>query len=133
MTTANNLETLLREWAAIEPDRCRIVTGQNGGYTYEVFRLFTTPSGEDYEFDTSNECFYEIEIQGTVQKAIEARGWKWSVGCTHGHHFSASILSKPIITSWGGTRNKLADDFADTPAEALLSAYIIALESEGKP
>lgn len=62
-------------------------------------------------------------IQGVLQEAIAARGWTWQVQI-----WNTNNLKFHIAYVVGGGRQ--TESQAETPAEALLQAYIAALEGE---
>ena len=59
-------------------------------------------------------------LQGVIQEAIVARGWIFSLDRVNGH-YTAYIWDERDREMGAGSR--------DTPAEALLRAYITALEA----
>lgn len=106
-TQTPTLETLLRRWAELEPARCRIELPESV-WCCGMDR-FLIGSQIDLVF-----------IQCAVQEAIEARGWVWRVR-GHGNYAVAWV--------WFNILSSDHEQTADTPAAALLSAYLQALEA----
>lgn len=109
-----NLETLLREWAAIEPERCSWGLPVNGVdisvQTSGIWRTVLDDHGSEFH-----------RIQPAAQEAIEARGWIWSV---RGHSTHA------VARVWLNIQSEDHEVTADTPAEAILSAYLQAMKAQ---
>jgi len=64
--------------------------------------------------------YEEYVIQGVIQDAIVARGW----GC-YQYHYDRRAPKKEYAYIRGG-----AEGEGETPVEALLAAYVAALEAE---
>lgn len=101
------MKELLRRWSELEPNRC----GKPGD-VWQVMRE-TWCSAEwfgGFDYD---------RIQGAVQGAIEARGWQWEL---HGSKAYSEAVVKHVSIDM-----KIKN--ADSPAEALLSAYLAVLDT----
>lgn len=74
----------------------------------------------DNEWFVYDDCAFRMMmvLQCAVQEAIEARGWYWGI----------NNLAGPCATVYAGT-GIVKQQPADTPAEALLSAYLQAIEA----
>lgn len=108
MSETNELEALLRRWAELEPGRCRLDTATNdlGVMLRDNWKKGLTFMGEpDPE-----------RIQGAVQEAIEARGWHWTI-------------QGKIQKTYAHIDNIGGGAYADSPAAALLKAYLAAVKS----
>jgi hypothetical protein len=114
-----NLPELLRMWAKLEPERCEHWTGI-------PVETFTAPLGTGHqvllaadEGSPSSPLRLAI-IQAAVQEAIEARGWKWLISHAQAGHYEAQAGPRSLEPAYS----------ASTPGEALLSAYLAALEAQ---
>lgn len=111
---------LLKRWASLEPAWCG-VDDERASVMTDVGTPLERPRFTA-QFHRLGQ--YEPHILAAVIEAIEARGWLWSVG---------TVTSRPRIWAfvnrdrhgWGCSGK------ADYPAEALLAAYLAALEAEG--
>ena len=125
----NELETLLRRWSELEPDRC-IIDSRGFIHFPSLEAGDTNPSmsvwDAEYTLDrmtllNPNECRLFLAIaQGAIQEAIEARGWEWTTGRT------TNFLNQMFV--WANVMGVVG--IADTPAAALLTAYLSALEAQ---
>ena len=110
---------LLERWAEMEPERCTKVELINDGYGR--FVRFGKYVDMPPEWTTSI-------VQGDVQQAIEARGWDWkmhSVDFRDGKPrtcFATALYPRGEMSLRSITRQ------ATSPTEALLTAYLAALE-----
>jgi hypothetical protein len=123
------MKELLERWAALEPERvkrrwdgCLGVAYDDGGLVLEE-RPGTYGSPEFHKFAG-------IYVQAAVQEAIEARGWNWEAArkgkwpdgaWMHTGHVWHPFSARP--DEFGYSRQ--------SPAEALLSAYLTAVEAQG--
>jgi len=64
-------------------------------------------------------------LQAVLQEAISAKGWQ---GIILFNQERNRAVIEDIVDGWGGTR-KLSELEGDSPAAALLAAYITALEA----
>lgn len=114
---------LLEQWSDIEPDRCTYVSG-----------IFTI-RGWSISYDTDvSERLTQAEIQCSVQEAIEQRGWNWYVGRVRidgKMYFKAGISIPDADPELSQRLNAFLS--ADSAARALLSAYLIAVETTDEP
>ena len=121
MSTAEKtttLEALLRRWAELEPDACEYDTDL-GCYSVVVGDLW---------IPLDNWHTKAYTAQAATQEAIERRGLHWSVWTnpsdTREPPYGAAV--------WVDLSDEETDRYgADTPAAALLSAYVQALEGLG--
>jgi hypothetical protein len=106
------VKALLERWAKLEPERCQTSDGAvhlGQGFAFMVH----------WPMLTADPVKVAVIFGATVE-AIKARGWDWSVGNTLNRPYSGHIV-KPRFTYV---------QKASTPAEALLTAYLEALEAE---
>lgn len=107
------MKDLLQEWAELEPSRCKFEAwADNYGHwvQQDIITVWVGPRASGG---------YKVEIiQHAVQQAIEARGWVWSLVMQHtGSKYLASA------------RGRLGRS-DDSPAHALLSAYLQAIKAQ---
>lgn len=104
------MRELLKRWAELEPDRCHLKKNIDG---------FTINSGKWWDLLFTGNLPSEdglMKVQYAVQQAIIARGWL-------------------LDLDWDGTRweawvnSGWADRSPNSAAEALLSAYLDAIEA----
>jgi hypothetical protein len=107
------MKELLERWRAVEPSRFRL--DPDGDYS--VFL-----SGFWWGFPPGV-GIVDAHVQQGVQEAIEARGWMGAVG------FGGARGADAMVLKTEGADG--ADANGSTPAEALLSAYLTALEAQG--
>jgi hypothetical protein len=73
-------------------------------------------------------------IQGGIQRAIQAHGWVFVIVCYPPDSFDpcghCRVVIEMIVDGWNGTE-KIAESEADTPAEAILAAYMAVCEAMG--
>lgn len=111
------MEELLKRWAELEPARCRI----------ELLESVWCCGMDRFLIGAEIDAVF---VQCAVQEAIEARGLFWSVGQRRSGktwlvHYVALVADDPAEL-----RTKLSHGgISDTPAAALLTAYIAALEA----
>lgn len=84
----------------------------------------------------SSDAYYpDFIVQGCVQRACERREWHWLVcmDCWREGEYRAeiSIISESCISSMVEV-NEIAMKWGNSPAEALLVAYIAAVREEAK-
>src|SRR5690606_34395902 len=101
---------LLRKWAQHEPERCSF----DGDTCRLAWRL-------DEPGDTTKAEMNNAMTLAAVIEAIEARGWWWNVGTT---------LQEPVQAYVQSPERNFRPVRAETPAAALLGAYVAALEAE---
>lgn len=114
--TTTELAALLRKLSAISPKECR--------YTEEgEWQILDTNTGHWLHLYDANEID-PFRVGGLLQRRIQARGWKWNIGLSTSDQatgpFWADIDAITEYTFWC---------YGDTPAAALLTAYIAALEA----
>jgi hypothetical protein len=126
----NDLETMFRRWAELEPDRCEFNPAARKQDKREVWQYVIDAFGVTHwifpgDFDEDFDEFPEIPsvLEYATREAIEARGWSWII---------ESSTSAP---KYGAALDEMGNASlewknADTSAEALLSAYLSALESQ---
>jgi len=111
------MKDLLERWAETEPNRCEIHT--DGLY----YSLNTFPNVLVIE----TRRWHLPIIQGAVQEAIEARdGLRWHIGLggeTINWWYAQIDKDGKVIGSWEA-------ESSNSPAEALLTAYLSALEAQ---
>lgn len=128
------MEKLLKRWSELEPKACNHTPGGS-----QVDHVWFLP-GVDWGFDEPGEDLTDLpSIQGAVQLAIEARGWYWSLpnaiergwGETWSIHSQDKLYRAVVIYGYGqfNYECKQEGESPENPAEALLSAYIAALEA----
>lgn len=100
------MRELLERWAKLEPDKCQVVSGHYLVDGRIVYLLRT----DTIEVDAL------MITQWAVQKAIIAREWYFEIFCNP---------TKCTV----GVLSSMATE--DNPAEALLGAYLAALEGRG--
>jgi hypothetical protein len=118
------MKELLERWAALEPERvkrrwdgCLGVAYDDGGLVLEE-RPGTYGSPEFHKFAG-------IYVQAAVQEAIEAHEWDWDL-CFN-HQQDSPRYCAIIGDLYNGST---PGEWGSTPAEALLSAYLTALEAQ---
>ena len=107
----NEIDTLLRRWAELAPDECRIVDDQG--------IAILLGNGELSPYLDYSDVTDLFVIQGAVQEAIEARGWEWKLESIGGRATG--------YVSHGDTQRH---ERAQNPAAALLTAYLSAIEAQ---
>ena len=123
-TKPQTLEALLRRWAELEPDRCVIEGNYHGKpqacfYDVDLYvdmDLFSPSIPKDDRREIDAKLFWPVCY------AIERRGWSWRVMSYKGQHAVARV--------WRHIMSEDNDVTSDTPAAALLSAYVQALEGQ---
>lgn len=110
------MKELLEKWAEIEPDP-------------STFNWDDSIQWIEYPVEHVSLCPIVKSIQIHVQQAIEARGWDWkmhSVDFKDGKprtYFATALYPRGEISLGSVTRQ------TTSPAEALLTAYLAALEA----
>ena len=118
-TDTTTLEALLRRWAELEPERC-ILTG------YEPYQGYSVRvKGAMQMADLLHAGDYVV--QGATQEAIERRGWMWSLDSQYMDSGVPLGLCSAIVCDEDDINEHAT---SDTPAAALLSAYVQALEAQ---
>lgn len=118
MTETQTLEALLRRWAELEPLVVYLQTDGHG-------RLLCVHI--DNEWFVYDDCAFRMRmvLQCAAQEAIEARSWSWDL--------DACYMDNEEKRMYGATVY-VVGDFCEsreyTPAAALLSAYLQALEAQ---
>lgn len=115
------MKELLERWAELEPSRCKIEAwADNYGHwvQQDIITVWVGPRASGG---------YKVEIiQHAVQQAIEARGWMWSIcrllAGSCGSEIATRDMANLIVSVISSSVHK-------EPSEALLSAYIQALEA----
>lgn len=112
------LSMLLDHWAELEPGHC---THKNGMVMIRGWLVC-------YDFDCDDRL-HQMELQGSIQASIEARGWHWRLfnkGTLQSPRYEAAVIVRiapnirPQVYSFDGP--------APSAAHALLTAYIDALK-----
>lgn len=108
-----NLESLLREWAVLEPDRCELESGPNR-FFFKQADLFIY--GSDFNsIDEDDRDHADGELLHPLRQAIEARGWSWATGFK-GWKYYGRVMGNEVE--------------GERPVEALLEAYIQEVEND---
>jgi hypothetical protein len=123
------MKELLSKWASLEKGRCR--ESDPGTYDVIVGGEFDAILGGAWEsvrepdegWAARSTAFQSALLQAAVQEAIEARGWMGVIGFGGSKGADARVVTS---NDDDGT-----DAHGSTPAEALLSAYLTALEAQG--
>lgn len=130
ITTKTTMRQLLARWAEVEPEWCKLETwpdeeacyiaaeaGNEGepGYSQGWQRVFDTKDGY---YPWNSQAL--MEIQWAVQQAIVARGWRFNLEC----YPVTGVCEGVVFLDLFHIRRAGGD-----PAEALLSAYLAALEA----
>lgn len=115
------MKELLEKWSQLEPELCHESSDDPGwffiGRQHDDFLHFVSVDG------SFEESVYLSEIQGAVQQAIEAKGWDYEQRCWGGKGKIAYVYPPTV--------EKLIRHDCSTHAEALLRAYLEALELTG--
>jgi hypothetical protein len=114
------MKELLERWAKLEPER--IGERDHNGVYLVLFAgglIGAWAEAIDVPF---NRALGLAKLQAAVQEAIEARGWMGAVG------FGGARGADAMVLKTEGADG--ADANGSTPAEALLSAYLTALEAQ---
>ena len=74
-----------------------------------------------------DECLLDF-IQGSIQRAIERRGWAYQVSLT----FQGTSFGKIITKNDDGTKRVNSDHLGDSAAYVLLSAYLSILRAQAR-
>ena len=107
-----NLESLLREWAVLEPDWCELEVIQHGYVRFYFQSADVFVYGGDiemYQDDTDSDLLLPL------RQAIETRGWSWATGCK-GEQYYGRVMGNEIE--------------GERPVEALLAAYLKEVEND---
>jgi hypothetical protein len=110
------MEELLKRWAELEPKWCEFELPI--GRFYVHYNLNNGHYGNIYNLDDPTLA----HIQRAIQNAIEARGW------------DMTLERRNTMGGWAWFADTATSGITimNTPAEALLSAYIKALEAVQK-
>lgn len=129
-TTTETLTTLLARWAELEPERCTFIEAHKGIHNdlYNFPRLDWSVDIKDlgpegHFSDPDKNCDLAC-IQGAVQEAIQARGWSWDMR----HNQYGGVGFEATVWDMGPEYHCIGQ----SPAAALLSAYLKALEAEAE-
>lgn len=120
------MRELLEKWAALEPEWCR-VDDERASVMADVGTPLERPR---FSAQYHRLGGYEADILASVIEAIEAqrtsrdRGWTWTLRSPRNDAPQHVGLVYYANKQWKAGRG-------DTPAEALLTAYLAALEAEG--
>jgi len=108
------MKELLEKWAELESDECYLNCSEDTIYVIDGMQVDVCSNFGKYELAI---------IQYAIQQAMEARGWDWSVLYNPKKRYRANTFYQPGLDGWCiGLHDSC-------PAEALLSAYLQALES----
>lgn len=117
---------LLKQWAELEPARCRI-----GAVWFEMetadSRFWTMVQLAGLKTSTAN----DIRIQDAVQRAIVARGWDYRLekyAMEGKGQYAAWVY--PLRPGSGQAGGQALGQ--ETEAAALLGAYVKALQEQGR-
>ena len=110
------MRELLERWARAEPRRCLI-----GPPTTNICASVAL-GGDGFNFVYDHPTPQRLGLLlAAVLEAIEARGWFWNVGTT---------LQEPVQAYVQSPERSFRPVRAETPAAALLGAYLAALAAE---
>jgi hypothetical protein len=117
------MKELLERWSKVEPSQCQLAG-------FQIFTVAGRGICADFTYSYTGTYIYEQELvlawlQYAVQQAIEAR--KWSFEMKRDCWVFEPSYEATIWTTKADGWHK-----SDDPAEALLSAYLMALEGEGE-
>lgn len=107
------MRAALERWAQLEPERCSITAHAVDLAAPFAFRIHWVMLDAD--------PINRAALFTAVIEAIEARGWEWNVGTT---------MQPPVQAYVTTPKRRHLSTRAATPAEALLRAYLTALEAE---
>jgi hypothetical protein len=108
------MQELLERLKKVDPETYREWYASEGVYPEEGYEL------SDVELDV---------LQGTIQRAIEAKGWGISIGLDIKMDDSkgwSAYIGKPVPFGAKWAENS----YGDSPTAAILSAYLAALEAQ---
>lgn len=108
------MRKLLEKWATLEPALCRL-----SSLKPEDFELLNDPKGRWWTIITEDSLMH---IQAAVQDAIIARGWGFEM------QFNTDWQNRTEVMVRYGV-NWASSEPTDNPAEALLTAYLAAIEA----
>lgn len=127
-------KNLLERWAFLDPKWCR--TEEWHGNTSSIFVRNTELLNNDHiavysagfaVFHGANEDNFHpsrnwvnMHVQWATQSSIEERGWEMSISLSDGR-WTASVVASP---------QAVHEESGDNAAEALLKAYVQALEAQ---
>jgi hypothetical protein len=114
------MKELLERWAKAEPERCQPPQWSGGA---RVSLGPTNGFGPQHPVGRQDDPVGLALLQAAAQEAIEARGWMGVIGFGGSKGADARVVTS---NDDDGT-----DAHGSTPAEALLSAYLTALEAQG--
>lgn len=120
------MRALLEKWAALEPEWCR-VDDERASVMADVGAPLERPR---FSAQYHRLGGYEPDILAATIEAIEAqrtsrgRGWTWTIRSPRNGEPRYVGLVYYANRKWKA-------GLGDTPAEALLTAYLAALEAEG--
>ena len=110
-----NLGDLLKWWSILEPDRCQYSEDQD--FEEPWYTVIFETGKAHIEFKRATQEDHAL-LQAAVQKAIEAKGWMWSV-----LHSSRGIYRAGVKIA-----ERYVSETARFPAYALLASYCRALD-----
>ena len=122
------MRELLERWAQLEVERCWLDAERPnvllGGLTLSYWTgppMRAIP--DDYPLDALDRA---LVLAATIE-AVTARGWEWSLW-SDGNEVSGDITIRDDDTGLGVVHGSGLKQLS-TPAEALLTAYLAALEA----
>ena len=120
------MRALLERWSRLEPSRCNQFDDHMGGTGLQVTWTGTPMRAipDDYPLDALDRAL----VLAAVIESIEARGWEWSLW-SDGNEVSGDITIRDDDTNLGVVHGSGLKQLS-TPAEALLAAYLAALEAQ---
>lgn len=120
---------LLKRWAALEKERC-VFDDEIG--TYRVIIGFDT-TGSKLSMRLYEPDSYALDraaIQAAVQQATNARLWEWQIA---GFFYHGELMFNAVVNTdcnSDGSGDPIKSAKGHNAAEALLSAYLTALEAQ---
>lgn len=126
----NELKNLLIWLAGFDPEICQVVASRN-----DTFRIHILPDRLGWhwlEFTNDQLSLRDTAIlQFAIQQAIAARGWYFDVAYLPLRQSDDKYHADVQVTkSLEGVDADLRSAKSDNPAEALLAAYVKALEAQ---
>jgi hypothetical protein len=138
MMTDNTIVDKLLKWAELDPEWCKndpfpswdnqedkniYVSTQYPGKEYYGWHLVyseTNPSDDENFYPFKSDAL--MHIQWSVQNAIAARGWDYEL------LYDSYLVRLGGVGHWADVNNLTEREAGDSPTEALLSAYLKAIE-----
>jgi hypothetical protein len=119
------MKELLERWARLESEDRVTAVDANGELIFTLAgHQYTIPVG-DLESDPAAHAV----LRAAVEEAITARGWGWEL--RYGMRPSKRPALATILRYRDGIPSGQSTCLGEPPAEALLSAYLTAVEAQG--